>query len=89
MKSRYLCRLSAFALCLALSLAAALATSPAAAKPAFSVKHKVTCSHCHTKPPILNDVGQKFLDSGFKLAVPEEPEKAPEGAKASKTDKAD
>ncbi len=80
MKSRYLYGLTAIALGLSLS--------SAVAKPEFAVKHKLTCSYCHTMPPILNEAGEKFLDSGLKLTAPEKPARVPDRAKTPKSGKA-
>jgi len=39
----------------------------AGAIPYFARKYDVRCSQCHSLPPVLNEFGQRFVVSGYKL----------------------
>ncbi|HUO86012.1 MAG TPA: hypothetical protein VM617_01370 [Thermoanaerobaculia bacterium] len=47
---------------------ASLLPSQAAAIPSFARSYEVSCSHCHVIPPKLNEVGERFVDAGYRLA---------------------
>lgn len=62
-----------FALSGMILLLSALA-APAEAIPAFSRKHDLSCTACHTKPPRLNAFGEAFHMAGFQVPSVEEGE---------------
>lgn len=44
-----------------------LTAREAEAIPYFARKYDVRCSQCHSFPPVLNEFGQRFVSSGYKL----------------------